>query len=114
MPVLSCPMMSEATAVLSLVLLCLCACGANLREFSAPSDDYADYRAFRVEPTVAGRLKAATFYLSCHSDGAFREEVLKWFDRVEPLFFEASADSISGMSAYLDALPSGPHAESAA
>ena len=29
------------------------------------------------------------------------------------LFFEASADSIAGMRAYLEALPSGPHAESA-
>src|SRR4051794_11790032 len=114
MPVLSGPMTSARTVALSLVLWCIAACGANLREIAAASDDYSDYRAFRVAPTVGRRLKAASFYLGCPSDGAFRDEVLQWFDRVEPLFFEASADSISGMNAYLAALPSGPHADSAA
>jgi len=114
MSVLFGPMSSVAITAFALLLFCASGCGANLREISAPSDDYADYRAFRVAPTVAGRLKAASFYLACHSEGAFHDEVADWFGRVEPLFFEASAGSISGMTAYLDALPTGRHAESAA
>ena len=114
MSVLFGPMSSVAITAFALLLFCASGCGANLREISASSDDYADYRAFRVAPTVAGRLKAASLYLTCHAEGAFRDEVLEWFERVEPLFFEASAGSISGMRAYLDALPTGPHAESAA
>ena len=63
--------------------------------------------------TLGARLKAAAFYLQCHSDGEFKDEVAEWFDRIEPLFFEATAGSPAGMQAYLDALPAGPHAVNA-
>jgi hypothetical protein len=107
--------MSFAARFVSLLLLALCSgCGMRLNQIGASSDDYADYRAFRVAPTLAKRLTAASFYLKCHSDGAFHDDVAEWFDRIEPLFFEAAADSAAGMQAYLDALPTGPHAESAA
>ena len=85
----------------------------HLRQVGAATSDYADYRAFRVAPTLGGRLKAASFYLRCHADGEFKDEVSEWFDRVEPLFFEATAGSPAGMQAYLDALPDGPHAVNA-
>ena len=48
------------------------------------------------------------WYLQCRPDGAFRDEVAAWFERAEPLFFEATSGSASGMQAYLDALPGGP------
>src|SRR5205814_2308757 len=79
----------------------------------ASATDYADYRAYRVASTVGARLRAATLYLQCHSDGDFRDEVSEWFNRVEPVFFEATAGSAAGMQAYLDALPEGPHAVNA-
>src|SRR5260221_14657152 len=88
-------------------------CGGKLRPIVASSGDYADYRAFRAAPTLGARLKAASFYLRCRSDGAFQDEVAKWFDEIEPLYFAALSDSPSGMQTYLNALPDGPHADSA-
>jgi len=107
-------MRSAAKIVTLVALVASSACGVRMRQIGASSDDYADYRAFRVAPTLAKRLTLASLYLRCHADGAFRDEVAEWFDRIEPMFFEAAADSAAGMQAYLDALPSGPHAESAA
>ena len=106
-------MSSVAKIICSIVFFASLGCGAKLRQIGATPDDYADYRAFRVAPTLAGRLRGASLYLQCHPDGAFRDEVAEWFDRIEPLYFEAFAGSASGMQAYLDALPKGPHAESA-
>jgi len=85
----------------------------NPRAVSAPTGDYADYREVHVASALAARLKAAARYLARHPEGAFRDEVRVWFDRVEPLFYEALADSATGMQTYLDALPNGPHAASA-
>jgi hypothetical protein len=107
--------MSSAAKCMMLALVVACsACGVRMRQIGASSDDYADYRAFRVAPTLAKRLTLASLYLRCHADGAFRDEVGEWFDKIEPLFFEAASDSAAGMQAYLDALPSGPHADGAA
>jgi hypothetical protein len=100
--------------VSSMVLVATASCGVHLNRIGATSSDYADYRAFRLAPTVGGRLKAAALYLQCHADGAFHDEVADWFARIEPLFFEATAGSAAGMQVYLDALPTGPHADSAA
>jgi hypothetical protein len=114
MSVLSDPLSSLVKSVGSAALFTVLSCGGGLRRIGASSDDYADYRAFRVAPTPIRRLTAAALYLRCHADGAFHDEVADWFDRVESLFFEAAADSAAGMQAYLDALPGGPHADSAA
>ena len=89
------------------------ACGAGGARLTASAGDYANYRAVRVAPSVPSRLRAAWYYLEHCPQGVFRLEVQEWFDRVEPLFYEASADSPQGMEAYLDALPRGPHAASA-
>jgi hypothetical protein len=84
------------------------------KPIAAPPSDYAAYRATRVGPTVASRLRAASEYLERYPEGAFHYEVAQWFTQIEPLFYEASADSASGMQMYLDALPRGPHAAAAA
>ncbi len=88
-------------------------CAGKLRPIVASPDDYADYRAFRVAPNLGARLSAASFYVRCRSDGAFQDEVARWFDEIEPLFFAALSDSPAGMQTYLNALPEGPHADSA-
>jgi hypothetical protein len=107
--------MSSAVKFVCLVALAAgSACGVRMSQIGASSDDYADYRAFRVAPTVGKKLALASLYLRCHADGAFHDEVGAWFDRIEPLFFDAASDSAGGMQAYLDALPAGPHADSAA
>src|SRR5258706_7616490 len=105
-------MRPAARIVWLLALATSVACGANVRQVTASSADYADYRAVRVAPSVGAQLRAAATYLQCHSEGAFREDVQAWFDRVEPLYYDAASGSASGMQAYLDALPQGPHAES--
>ncbi len=104
---------SAAKAVGYLAGLLLAGCGANWRALSAPTYDYADYRQVHVAPALGARLSAAARYLERHPQGDFRDEVRTWFDQVEPLFYEALADSANGMQAYLDALPRGPHAASA-
>ena len=89
------------------------ACGGKLDPVVAPTSDYADYRLTRVAPTVPLRLQAAERYLKEHPHGAFRDEVARWYGRIEPLFFEASSDTLAGAEKYLATLPNGPHANSA-
>jgi hypothetical protein len=99
-------------APIALSLSCS-ACAGKLDALVAPTSDYADYRLTRVAPTVPERLQAAERYLKRHPDGAFREAVARWYGRIEPLFFEASSDSLAGAEKYLSVLPHGPHANSA-
>jgi hypothetical protein len=89
------------------------ACAGRFDAVVAPTSDYADYRLTRVAPTVPERLQAAERYLKLHPGGAFRDAVARWYGRIEPLFFEASSDSLAGAEKYLATLPSGPHANSA-
>ncbi|HMJ51131.1 MAG TPA: hypothetical protein VK540_03625 [Polyangiaceae bacterium] len=99
-------------AVLGLSLLGA-GCAGKLNALVAPTSDYADYRLTRAAPTVPERLQAAARYLKQHPDGAFRDAVARWYGRIEPLFFEASSDTLAGVEKYLDTLPHGPHANSA-
>ena len=89
------------------------ACAGKLNALVAPTSDYADYRLTRVAPTVPERLQASARYLEQHPDGAFREAVGRWYARIEPLFFEASSDTLAGTEKYLATLPHGHHANSA-
>jgi hypothetical protein len=89
-------------------------CAGKLNHLIAPTADYADYRLTRVAATVPERLQAAARYLERHPDGAFRRSVAAFYERVEPLFYEAMSDSLAGTEKYLATLPNGPHANSAA
>jgi hypothetical protein len=89
-------------------------CAGKLNHLIAPTADYADYRLTRVAATVPERLQAAARYLERHPDGAFRRSVASFYERVEPLFYEAMSDSLAGTEKYLATLPKGPHANSAA
>jgi hypothetical protein len=93
-----------------MLLLGASGCGA----LTASAPEYTAYRAVHVTPTVAGRLHAAAHYLRQYPEGVFHAEVSAWFGQVEPVFYEASADTVAGMDAYLAALPDGPHASAAA
>jgi len=90
------------------------ALGAGCQPLVASPAEYGAYRAVRVAPTVPEQLRAAWAYLERYPTGAFHADVSRWFGRIEPIFYEASADSEQGMQSYLDALPRGPHAAAAA
>jgi hypothetical protein len=82
--------------------------------FASSSADYRDYRATRVAPTLEKRLAAAQRYLEQRPTGVFHTEVRGWFIRAEDAFYSSKKGSRTGLAAYLDALPRGPHKEAAA
>jgi hypothetical protein len=86
-------------------------CAANGVFTSA--GDFSAYRATRVEPTFELRLAAAQRYLKDRPNGGFRHEVRAWFDHAEELYYASKRNSRTGLRAYLDALPDGPHKEEA-
>lgn len=100
------------TLLACLALLCV-SCAGKAKAIVAPTSDYADYRVTRVAPTLPERLQAASRYLDGHPDGVFRDEVAAWFAKVEPVFFDATGDTLAGTEKYLATLPKGPHANSA-
>jgi hypothetical protein len=95
-----------------LCLLLLCGCNAG-RVFIASPGDYADYRRVRIAETYDARMSAAWHYLKTRPDGRYADRLRKYFDRAEPVFFAARSRNIAGLSAYLEALPDGPHARDA-
>jgi hypothetical protein len=110
MSVLPASLMARWLRALALLALL----GAGCQSFVASPAEYGAYRAVRVAPTLPEQLRAAWTYLARYPDGAFHADVSFWFAKVEPLYFESSADSAQGMQRYLDALPEGPHAAAAA
>lgn len=88
-------------------------CGGVARPLVTRAGDFADYRETRVAGSLDARLAAAARYLDAHRDGAYRDEVAAWFERVEPLFYESRKETIASLRSYLDALPDGPHAPEA-
>jgi hypothetical protein len=84
------------------------------RSFTALPSDYRDYRATRVGDSLEARLAAAALYLERHPRGAYVADVRAFFQKAEPLFFQENRQTIPGLVAYLDVLPSGPHSELAA
>jgi hypothetical protein len=93
------------------LLLATSGCGTG---FASTAGDFAAYRATKVAPTLETRLAAAQKYLVERPDGAFHAEVRAWFIRAEEAFYASKKGSRTGLAAYLDALPSGPHGDEAA
>ncbi len=77
---------------------------------SSTPADHAAYRKTRVLPTFEERIAAASRYLEERPDGAYAEDVRKYFKRAEPVFFHTRQATEEGMRVYLRALPRGPHA----
>lgn len=93
--------------------LALSGCAASAR-FTASTEDYQLYRAMRLATTLEERLAAANQYLHRMPDGAFRDEVKRWFAREEKKYFRNAWRSLPRLRAYLDAMPDGPNAEAVA
>ena len=89
-------------------------CGASTQSLTADTTDYELYRRTRTATTSEGRLSASFEYLEREPDGRWNAEVKAWFNRAEPLYYEASSASAPGLEAYMSALPRGPHVKLAA
>jgi len=87
---------------------------AAARPLGVGTDEWAAYRATRVQPGLDDRLAASQRYLRDNPDGSFAVDVRRRFEHAEPIYFAAKSRSMAGLEAYLRALPTGPHAEQAA
>lgn len=85
-------------------------CGGAGQALVASPSDWSSYRATRVARSLDEKMAASSQYLEKHPEGAFAPEVSRFFERAEPLYFEARKGTKAGLSAYLEALPDGPHA----
>ena len=83
------------------------------RQVFAPSDDYADYRAFRIAPDEGIRLARAERYLRRHPKGVWVDEVHAAFDDEEAAWFEGAKSSRTRARDYVVDLPHGPHIDAA-
>lgn len=86
---------------------------ASAERLTADPTDYALYRRTRTAETSEARLTASFEYLERVPDGRFRDEVKRWFERAEPVFYQRSSQSVAGLQGYLATLPKGPHAKDA-
>ena len=82
-------------------------CGTG---FVSTAGDFGAYRATRVAPPLEARLAAAQKYLDERPAGTFRAEVRAWFIRAEEAYYASKKGSRTGLAAYVEALPGGPHA----
>ncbi|NUO47549.1 MAG: hypothetical protein HOV80_01695 [Polyangiaceae bacterium] len=76
----------------------------------ATPGDHAAYRKTRVLPTFEERIGAAYQYLEERPDGAYADDVRRYYKRAEPVFFHTRQTTEKGMRSYLALLPKGPHA----
>lgn len=91
----------------------LASCGSAGQRVIASPSEYASYRATRIAGDLDTKMAATSHYLDEFPNGAFHAEVARFYERAEPLYFEARKRTESGLAAYLEALPDGPHAEEA-
>ncbi len=74
--------------------------------------DYDQYRKVRLGETFEARLVAGWTYLRRFPEGAWREEVSRWFEAAEERYRRQAWDSQARLNAYLRVLPDGPHVAS--
>ena len=98
---------------LGAITLALLVSGCSGSGLFSSAGDWSAYRATRVAPTFELRLDAAHRYLKDRPDGSFHHEVRAWFEHAEEVFYNSKKDSRTGLDAYLDALPEGPHKDEA-
>lgn len=87
---------------------------ASARRFAASPEEYAIYRSARAGKTLEERLAASQSYAVKYPEGAWVDEMRAYFEKVEPLYFEAAKGSSKKLELYLTALPHGPNAKQAA
>lgn len=88
-------------------------CGGVWRQLSASPSEFEHYRVARTAPEVGQRLEAASLYLEKYPQGNYAAELRAWFERVEPDYYARLQTRSSGLRAYLERLPKGPHANAA-
>lgn len=89
------------------------ACGGVWRQLSAGPEEFEHYRTAQTAPEVGQRLQAAFLYLQKYPEGNYAAELRAWFERVEPDYYARLSTRSSGLRAYLERLPDGPHATAA-
>jgi hypothetical protein len=76
-------------------------------------DEYAEYRRFRVAPTLEAKLGAGYEYLRRNPRGARRTEVAAWFSREEPRYVDRGWNDSERLKAFLAEVPGGPESDRA-
>jgi hypothetical protein len=104
--------MTARAALFALPVLGSIGCAVP-KQMLAATEDFADYRAFRLAAQEGIRLSRAQAYLKRHPRGAWADEVRHAFEAEEPAWFEAAKTSRSSARDYVIDLPHGPHAEAA-
>ncbi len=87
-------------------------CNASRLLIASPGD-YADYRRVRLASTYDERMAAAWEYLQRRPDGRYYKRLRRYFKKAEPVYYKVRMRNVTGLSAYLRALPNGPHAKEA-
>jgi len=93
-----------------LLALLLGGCATTAR-VTGDYGEYASYRRTRLAFTLEDRLGASERYLRDYPDGAYHEEVRRWFTPAEKRYFKLAWNNLPRLRAYLDEMPRGPHAE---
>jgi hypothetical protein len=104
--------MSSGSALVAVSCIALAGC-AVAQQMLAASDDFADYRAFRMAAPEGLRLARAQAYLEHHPRGTWATEVRSLFEAEEETWFEAAKASRTRARDYVADLPHGPHVEAA-
>ncbi|MCA9640758.1 MAG: hypothetical protein H6718_36415 [Polyangiaceae bacterium] len=100
-------------AALLAALLAAPGCGGVWQQVSASPDEFERYRVAKSAPEVGERLQAASDYLKVYPQGNYADELRAWFAKMEPSYYARLKTRSSGLRAYLERLPDGPHANAA-
>jgi hypothetical protein len=82
-------------------------CAEVERRTTSSPDEYAAYRRFRVAGTVERKLATSYDYLNRHPQGAWRDEIEKWFSLAEPAYVKVAWDDASRLRLFLKVVPDG-------
>src|SRR5690349_6383859 len=97
-----------------LMAFMLVGCGAFGHRAVMSVDEYADYRRFRVAPSIEAKLGAGYEYLRRNPTGYYRPEVSAWFSREQPLYVTSAWNDNRKLRTFLGEVPAGPESERAA
>lgn len=97
----------------ALSALLVAGCGPLAQRTVMRVDEYAEYRRFRVAPSVEAKLGASYEYLRRNPRGYYRSEVTAWFSREEPTYVDRSWNQPPSLRAFLAEVPAGPESDRA-
>ncbi len=91
----------------AIAAVALSSCAEIERRTTSSPDEYVQYRRFRVARTVERKLAASYDYLNRHPQGAWRDEIEKWFSLAEPAYVKVAWDDPSRLRLFLKVVPDG-------